>query len=140
MKPLTVIVGQNGTGKTTIIECLKYITTGQLPPDCARGQSFVRDPKVRGLSTCTASQHGQRPLLPPRLRYTLLPAGTAQRPLQMAGESAVHAKVSLRFKTKSEHLAVALRQFSVSKARTATKFAAGVNTLLIRQTVREVLG
>lgn len=29
-KPLTVIVGANGCGKTTIIECLKYATTGEL--------------------------------------------------------------------------------------------------------------
>lgn len=28
-KPLTVIVGENGCGKTTIIECLKYATTGE---------------------------------------------------------------------------------------------------------------
>jgi len=27
-KPLTVIIGENGCGKTTIIECLKYATTG----------------------------------------------------------------------------------------------------------------
>ncbi|XDT31851.1 AAA domain [Nakaseomyces glabratus] len=30
-KPLTLIVGMNGSGKTTIIECLKYATTGDLP-------------------------------------------------------------------------------------------------------------
>ena len=30
--PLTMIVGANGCGKTTVIECLKYITCGQLPP------------------------------------------------------------------------------------------------------------
>ncbi|KAJ6061601.1 uncharacterized protein N7446_005721 [Penicillium canescens] len=29
--PLTLIVGYNGSGKTTIIECLKYATTGDLP-------------------------------------------------------------------------------------------------------------
>lgn len=29
-KPLTVIVGANGCGKTTIIECLKYATTGKI--------------------------------------------------------------------------------------------------------------
>jgi len=43
-KPLTVIVGSNGCGKTTIIECLKFVTTGGLPP--GGGQSFVHDPKV----------------------------------------------------------------------------------------------
>ncbi|XP_070557933.1 DNA repair protein RAD50.L-like [Ptychodera flava] len=45
--PLTLIVGQNGAGKTTIIECLKYATTGDMPPG-SRGQNhaFVHDPKV----------------------------------------------------------------------------------------------
>ncbi|XP_033111365.1 DNA repair protein RAD50-like [Anneissia japonica] len=43
--PLTLIVGQNGAGKTTIIECLKYITTGDMPPGI-KGSSFVHDPKV----------------------------------------------------------------------------------------------
>lgn len=45
--PLTLIVGSNGTGKTTIIECLKYITTGSMPPG-SRGGAFVYDPKVAG--------------------------------------------------------------------------------------------
>jgi ABC-type multidrug transport system fused ATPase/permease subunit len=31
-KPLTLIVGENGAGKTTIIECLKYVCTGSFPP------------------------------------------------------------------------------------------------------------
>lgn len=39
-------MGANGCGKTTIIECLKYAITGQLPPGCNLGQSFVHDPKV----------------------------------------------------------------------------------------------
>ncbi|XP_077865420.1 DNA repair protein RAD50.L-like [Saccoglossus kowalevskii] len=45
--PLTLIVGQNGAGKTTVIECLKYATTGDMPPG-SRGQShaFVHDPKI----------------------------------------------------------------------------------------------
>lgn len=43
--PLTLIVGYNGSGKTTIIECLKYATTGQLPPN-SKGGAFVHDPKV----------------------------------------------------------------------------------------------
>ncbi|KAL3233887.1 DNA repair protein RAD50 [Nakaseomyces bracarensis] len=46
-KPLTLIVGTNGSGKTTIIECLKYATTGDLPPN-SKGGVFVHDPKITG--------------------------------------------------------------------------------------------
>jgi DNA repair protein RAD50 len=42
--PLTMIVGANGCGKTTIIECLKFATTGLMPPGANKGQSFVNDP------------------------------------------------------------------------------------------------
>jgi len=45
-RPLTVIVGQNGAGKTTVIECLKMATTGSLPPNTRSGQSFIHDPKI----------------------------------------------------------------------------------------------
>ncbi|GLC38034.1 DNA repair protein rad50 [Pleodorina starrii] len=47
-KPLTIIVGSNGAGKTTIIECLRNATTGELPPNTRQGQGFVHDPKVAG--------------------------------------------------------------------------------------------
>lgn len=43
--PLTLIVGANGTGKTTIIECLKYVATGNFPPN-TRGGAFVYDPAL----------------------------------------------------------------------------------------------
>ena len=43
--PVTVIVGHNGSGKTTIIECLKYATTGDQPTN-TRGGAFVHDPKM----------------------------------------------------------------------------------------------
>lgn len=46
-KPLTLIVGTNGSGKTTIIECLKYATSGDLPPN-SKGGAFVHDPKITG--------------------------------------------------------------------------------------------
>ncbi|GAB7354017.1 hypothetical protein MBLNU459_g4606t1 [Dothideomycetes sp. NU459] len=45
--PLTLIVGHNGSGKTTIIECLKYITTGDQPPN-SKGGAFIHDPKLCG--------------------------------------------------------------------------------------------
>lgn len=45
-KPLTLILGPNGTGKTTIIESLKYVTSGEYPPDSDRGKSFVHEPKL----------------------------------------------------------------------------------------------
>ena len=45
-KPMTVIVGANGCGKTTIIECLKYAVTGTVPPNSAHGQTFVHDPAL----------------------------------------------------------------------------------------------
>ncbi|KAI9660134.1 MAG: DNA repair protein rad50 [Bathelium mastoideum] len=44
--PLTLIVGYNGSGKTTIIECLKYATTGQLPAHSKSGGAFIHDPNL----------------------------------------------------------------------------------------------
>ncbi|KAG1052575.1 hypothetical protein G6F43_005303 [Rhizopus delemar] len=43
--PLTLIVGSNGSGKTTIIESLRYACTGDTPPN-SKGGAFVNDPKV----------------------------------------------------------------------------------------------
>ncbi|XP_044737311.1 DNA repair protein RAD50 [Chrysoperla carnea] len=48
--PLTLILGQNGCGKTTIIEALKFATTGDLPPGCQRGAGFIFDPKLSSRS------------------------------------------------------------------------------------------
>jgi len=44
--PLTLIVGQNGSGKTTIIECLKFAFTGMQPPNTKVGGAFIHDPKL----------------------------------------------------------------------------------------------
>lgn len=46
--PITLIVGQNGSGKTTIIECLKASISGELPPNSKSGQYFIHDPKLNG--------------------------------------------------------------------------------------------
>jgi len=53
--PLTIIVGDNGCGKTTIIESLKYAVTGSLPPGNKSGQAFVNDPRSCGRSNVKAS-------------------------------------------------------------------------------------
>ena len=45
-KPLTMILGQNGAGKTTIIETLRTMTSGSLPPHTNGGKSFIHDPRV----------------------------------------------------------------------------------------------
>ena len=46
--PLTMIVGANGCGKTTIIESLKFVCTGLLPPNTKSGHNFVNDPSLTG--------------------------------------------------------------------------------------------
>ena len=52
--PVTIILGANGCGKTTIIETLKYAMTGSLPPGNKSGQAFVNDPKSCGQSNVKA--------------------------------------------------------------------------------------
>ena len=42
---ITLIVGPNGTGKTTIIESLRYALTGSFPPN-SKGTAFIYDPKL----------------------------------------------------------------------------------------------
>jgi cytidylate kinase len=32
----------------TIIEVLKYITTGTLPPSCEKGKNFIMEPRLMG--------------------------------------------------------------------------------------------
>ena len=53
-KPLTVILGQNGCGKTTIIEALKYCCTGEAPQLTERGRTWIHDPKHCGESIVKA--------------------------------------------------------------------------------------
>lgn len=53
-KPLTLIVGTNGSGKTTIIECLRFATTGELPPNTRNGASFINDPSLHAANATKA--------------------------------------------------------------------------------------
>jgi len=45
-RPVTLILGKNGSGKTTIIECLRAVTSGTLPPGSNSGRSFLIDPDL----------------------------------------------------------------------------------------------
>lgn len=47
--PLTLILGANGCGKTTIIEALKYAACGELPSNCKQGAGFIHDPNLCNL-------------------------------------------------------------------------------------------
>ncbi|XP_047370833.1 DNA repair protein RAD50 [Vespa velutina] len=47
-RPLTLILGPNGTGKTTLIESLKFATTGDFPPGSDRGKAFIHDKHTSG--------------------------------------------------------------------------------------------
>ncbi|KAI0506904.1 AAA domain-containing protein [Xylaria bambusicola] len=67
--PLTLIVGYNGSGKTTIIECLKYATTGELPPN-SKGGAFIHDPKLAGEREVSA-QVKLRYDVPPNTSYVV---------------------------------------------------------------------
>ena len=53
-KPLTIILGPNGCGKTTIIEALRNACTGELPANTLKGAAFVHDPKIAGESEVKA--------------------------------------------------------------------------------------
>ncbi|KAJ9456293.1 DNA repair protein RAD50 [Diplonema papillatum] len=44
-KPVTIILGPNGSGKTTVIEALRNACTGEVP---GKGASFIHDPKIAG--------------------------------------------------------------------------------------------
>ena len=46
--PLTLVAGINGSGKTTIIECLRFATTGALPPGAGLKGAWIHDPGLVG--------------------------------------------------------------------------------------------
>ncbi len=48
LHPLTLIWGKNGAGKTAIIEALRFVICGQVPPNTDRGKHFLLDPSIAG--------------------------------------------------------------------------------------------
>merc|ERR1712071_692452 len=43
----TIIHGHNGSGKTSILESMKWCLSGQFPPNSNSGKTFIADPRVR---------------------------------------------------------------------------------------------
>jgi DNA repair protein RAD50 len=87
--PLTLIVGWNGSGKTTIIESLKYATTGELPTNSSKGGAFIHDPKLRNEKELLAqvklsfrSISGVRMVATRNLQVTVTKGKRSQRALE----------------------------------------------------------
>ncbi|KAF2471118.1 uncharacterized protein BDR25DRAFT_342871 [Lindgomyces ingoldianus] len=121
--PLTLIVGYNGSGKTTIIECLKYATTGELPPNSKTGGAFIHDPKLCGekevmarvqLSFTAAS--GSRMVVDRKLQLTVKKASRSQKTLDCSLLIAKDGEKSV-VSSRVAHLDQILPQYlGVSKA------------------------
>ncbi|KIJ61131.1 hypothetical protein HYDPIDRAFT_57502, partial [Hydnomerulius pinastri MD-312] len=92
--PVTVIVGHNGSGKTTTIECLKYATTGDQPPN-TRGGAFIHDPKMANEKEVKAQV---------KLRFH---AANGTRMLAVRNLSVTVKKTGLTMKTLESILALA---------------------------------
>lgn len=53
--PVTLFLGQNGSGKTTIIESIRFALTSELPSGSSNGQGFLNDPKISNKSSTKGS-------------------------------------------------------------------------------------
>ena len=90
----------------TIIECLKYITTGSLPPNARTGNAFIHDPKVcSDCGSCVGTSARAQG------RAKANDGGVA---LQVFGKPEVKAKIRLRFRTRSKQIFEITRLFQVS--------------------------
>jgi DNA repair protein RAD50 len=123
-RPLTILVGHNGAGKTTIIECLRYACTGEFPPSTGKGKSFVHDPSVAAQATVKAkvswgclgfvfafslvfSLRSEKNLLTPaRTQVQLKLSARNGKPVVVTrGMSATQTRTSVTFKTEASSLA-----------------------------------
>ena len=118
--PLCSIVGKNGSGKTTIIECLKMNTTGELPPNCRGGQAFVNDPNALGTSEARTSWEPPSP--------SAFPA-PAEPSLRLFLLAQVKAQIKLRFTAATKKAAVCTRSFSLVQKPQKREYKAFENAL-----------
>ncbi|KAF8505241.1 hypothetical protein BU17DRAFT_57979 [Hysterangium stoloniferum] len=108
--PVTVIVGHNGSGKTTIIECLKYATTGDQPPN-TRGGAFVHDPNMANEKEVKAQV---------KLRFH---AANGTRMLAVRNLSVTKKKGGLTMKTLEGILSIADAEKTGKRGTISTKCA-----------------
>ena len=121
--PLTLIVGYNGSGKTTIIECLKYATTGELPPNSTKGGAFINDPALRGDKETLASVklHYHTPpntsrVLTRSMALTVKKTTRALKTLESSLETITNGEKSTVSKHKAKIDDLALQHLGVPKA------------------------
>lgn len=131
--PLTLIVGMNGSGKTTIIECLKFVTSGMLPPNSNKGSSFVHDPKMAGEKEIDAqikiqfvSAEGLKMVTTRNMRLTVKKATRSYK--QLEG--------SIRMAKDGERNTISSRVGEMSRTISSPVFVIGRNTLSRKLTFR----
>jgi DNA repair protein RAD50 len=112
--PLTMIVGSNGCGKTTIIESLKFACTGSLPPNTKRLAPLLNcgtlHASIKAASYCKLNcvDSGQSLVNDP----------------MMTDSTGVKAHIKLRFQNQSDQTCVAVRSLQVLKKKSKLEFKA----------------
>lgn len=138
--PMTLIVGHNGAGKTTVIECLKQVTTGSMPPGCKNGQTFVHDPEVRlCISPCCGEPRAPwraraGPCASPQINGSTV--HRAARPTrcwraQIAKEVEVKAAIKLQLRNAQDQPIVVHRSFMLTQQKTKRTFKSLDGTILV---------
>lgn len=112
----------------TIIECLKYATTGDLPPN-SKGGAFIHDPKVLSILSVLVFSKCQPQLL--------ISSCVKEK---MCGEKEVLAQVKLSFKSTSDAKMVCTRslQLTVKKSTRQQKTLEG-QLLVVRNGERSTI-
>ena len=96
--PLTLILGVNGAGKTTIIEALRFITSGEYPPGSNGGKSWIHDPLLQ--------KNGSKVRAQVKLKFIAADgvACTVSRSLEMITKRGPSGKVTQQLKSLDIHV------------------------------------